>query len=150
MAFIAKITSSIKKKKDTLLVESLGKACKKCEKNNYCTVESNDGCWCNNYPSLEKLSELSGIDFEISGTCRCEGCLKEEIKGKIDLYVESFIDGKVKNVAPLIPNGRPKLIEGIDYYLEKNYWVFTEWNHLKRGYCCGSGCRHCPYPKVNV
>lgn len=80
----------------------------------------------------------------------CEDCLKEEIKSKIDLYVENFIDGKVKNVAPFIPNGGPRLIKGIDYYIEKNFWVFTEWNHLKRGYCCGSGCRHCPYPKVNA
>ena len=23
--------------------------------------------------------------------------------------------------------------------------VFTAAYHLKRGYCCGSGCRHCPY-----
>ncbi len=23
--------------------------------------------------------------------------------------------------------------------------VFTEQYHMKRGYCCGNGCRHCPY-----
>lgn len=23
--------------------------------------------------------------------------------------------------------------------------VFTATYHLKRGYCCQSGCRHCPY-----
>ena len=23
--------------------------------------------------------------------------------------------------------------------------VFTEQHHLKRGYCCNSGCKHCPY-----
>ena len=23
--------------------------------------------------------------------------------------------------------------------------VFTAAYHLKRGYCCGSGCRHCPF-----
>ncbi|MCU0471145.1 MAG: DUF5522 domain-containing protein [Arcicella sp.] len=23
--------------------------------------------------------------------------------------------------------------------------VFTEAYHLKRGYCCKNGCRHCPY-----
>lgn len=23
--------------------------------------------------------------------------------------------------------------------------VFTALYHLQRGYCCGSGCRHCPY-----
>jgi primosomal protein N' len=38
------------------------------------------------------------------------------------------------------------LVEGLDYYLEKGNWVFTEHFLLKRGYCCGSGCRHCPYP----
>jgi hypothetical protein len=37
------------------------------------------------------------------------------------------------------------LIEGIDYYLENGYFVFTEHYLLKRGTCCQSGCRHCPY-----
>ncbi len=32
-----------------------------------------------------------------------------------------------------------------DYYMEGPYVVFTAAFHLKRGYCCGSGCRHCPY-----
>lgn len=25
------------------------------------------------------------------------------------------------------------------------YQVFTRIAHLERGYCCKSGCRHCPY-----
>jgi len=33
-----------------------------------------------------------------------------------------------------------------DYYLsEEGFIVFTEIYLLKRGYCCKSGCRHCPY-----
>jgi hypothetical protein len=33
-----------------------------------------------------------------------------------------------------------------DYYMtEEGYIVFTEKYHLKRGYCCTNGCRHCPY-----
>jgi hypothetical protein len=32
-----------------------------------------------------------------------------------------------------------------DFYYEGAYLVFTEAYHLKRGYCCNSGCRHCPY-----
>lgn len=32
-----------------------------------------------------------------------------------------------------------------DYYLENGFVVFTAAYHLKRGTCCGSGCRHCPY-----
>ena len=31
------------------------------------------------------------------------------------------------------------------YYNEQGYKVFTEKFHLKRGYCCKSGCKHCPY-----
>jgi hypothetical protein len=31
------------------------------------------------------------------------------------------------------------------YYSAEGYVVFTEKYHLKRGYCCKSGCKHCPY-----
>ncbi len=38
-----------------------------------------------------------------------------------------------------------------DYYIDElGRCVFTEAYHLKRGYCCGSGCRHCPYKHANV
>ena len=33
---------------------------------------------------------------------------------------------------------------------ETGYRVFTEIYHLRRGFCCGSGCRHCPYGHENV
>ena len=39
------------------------------------------------------------------------------------------------------------LIEGRDYYLEDGLYVFTAEFLLRRGYCCDSNCRHCPYPK---
>jgi hypothetical protein len=36
--------------------------------------------------------------------------------------------------------------EGEDFYFnESGLMVFTEKYHLKRGYCCTSGCKHCPY-----
>ncbi|MFI5149818.1 MAG: DUF5522 domain-containing protein [Bacteroidia bacterium] len=31
------------------------------------------------------------------------------------------------------------------YYTEEGYLVFTEQYHLRRGYCCQNGCKHCPY-----
>jgi hypothetical protein len=37
-----------------------------------------------------------------------------------------------------------------DYYYEGPYLVFTAAYHLKRGYCCNSGCRHCPYRDSSV
>lgn len=40
---------------------------------------------------------------------------------------------------------KPKL-EPEDFYKSpEGYIVFTEKYHLKRGYCCKSGCKHCPY-----
>jgi hypothetical protein len=39
-----------------------------------------------------------------------------------------------------------QLAEGIDFYFnEQGLMVFTEKYHLEKGYCCGNGCRHCPY-----
>ena len=32
-----------------------------------------------------------------------------------------------------------------DFYFDGPYMVFTAAYHLKRGYCCNSDCRHCPY-----
>lgn len=38
-----------------------------------------------------------------------------------------------------------KFIEGEDYYLEKGKVIMTESYLKRRGKCCGSGCRHCPF-----
>ncbi len=38
-----------------------------------------------------------------------------------------------------------QLVEGIDYYIENGFVVFTAHYLRNRGYCCESGCRHCPY-----
>jgi hypothetical protein len=46
----------------------------------------------------------------------------------------------MSNEAPDAP-----LLEGVDYYIENGFWVFTAEYLQKRGYCCKSGCRHCPY-----
>ena len=43
------------------------------------------------------------------------------------------------------------LVEGIDfYYNEDRLMVLTEKYHLEKGYCCGNGCRHCPFNYENV
>ncbi|ADB42514.1 hypothetical protein Slin_6557 [Spirosoma linguale DSM 74] len=39
----------------------------------------------------------------------------------------------------------PGLTDDDYYYTPEGYVVFTAAYHLKRGYCCKSGCRHCPY-----
>lgn len=43
------------------------------------------------------------------------------------------------------------LTEGEDfYYNDEGYIVLTEKFHLKKGFCCGNGCKHCPYDFINV
>lgn len=42
-------------------------------------------------------------------------------------------------------DSKPADLTPDDYYFENGLMVFTEKYHLKRGYCCQRGCRHCPY-----
>jgi hypothetical protein len=41
----------------------------------------------------------------------------------------------------------PKIVPG-DFYFDGGLMVFTAEYHRRRGYCCGSDCRHCPYPQA--
>ena len=42
-------------------------------------------------------------------------------------------------------------IEGEDfYYNEDENMVLTEKYHIKKGFCCGNGCKHCPYQFESV
>jgi hypothetical protein len=42
-------------------------------------------------------------------------------------------------------------VEGVHYYInEEGLVVFTERYLMERGYCCGNGCKHCPYNYENV
>lgn len=39
-----------------------------------------------------------------------------------------------------------ELKEGVDFYFnEQGFVVLTEKYHLDKGFCCGNGCKHCPY-----
>ena len=59
-------------------------------------------------------------------------------KGKTTIYEES--------PEPAAPSGE-KLLEGRDFYFdpEAGFCVMTEEYLRRRGFCCGNGCRHCPY-----
>ena len=45
---------------------------------------------------------------------------------------------------PEPPATSGELVPG-DFYYEGPYLVFTAAYHLRRGYCCNSDCRHCPF-----
>lgn len=42
-------------------------------------------------------------------------------------------------------------IEDEDFYFDENgLMVLTKKYLLEKGYCCGNGCRHCPFNYINV
>ena len=49
--------------------------------------------------------------------------------------------------APVMPDDAPPPVEPAepDFTVEQGYVVFTAAFHRRRGQCCGSGCRHCPF-----
>ncbi|MBX7053315.1 MAG: hypothetical protein K1X36_00035 [Pyrinomonadaceae bacterium] len=50
-----------------------------------------------------------------------------------------------RNIDEPSSDSRPVLVEGVDYYFDGGLMVLTEHFLSNRGYCCGNGCRHCPY-----
>lgn len=101
-----------------------------------CGSGGEGACWCYDLPPL--------FAPDPSLSCLCPTCLKKETVRKIDEYVSSLQPGDVlRNKAKELPKTKP--LEEIDFYVENGLYVFTAWYLLKRGYCCGNGCRHCPY-----
>jgi hypothetical protein len=94
----------------------MNKKCWKCGAEFSCTPDS--GCWCEEHVPLRPVQ---GAD------CLCPDCLV------------AAVAAQTRAQSPAA------LVKGEDYYLEGSAVVFTAGYHLRRGYCCGNGCRHCPY-----
>ena len=102
------------------------KDCPRCGNVFSCCPEN---CWCNELPPIMPLN-----DYE---ECLCPACLKDAIQVKLNKSITS---------KTLTPIGKAEMIENEDYYINENgLWVLTSEYHLKRGYCCENGCKHCPY-----
>ncbi len=98
----------------------------------------NRDCWCNDLPAI--------MPMDPSVDCRCPACLKIAVQQKIAEYVQTITPENAPNSIAKDFNTNKNLVEGIDYYTnEDGNLVFTTWYHLKRGTCCGNGCKHCPY-----
>jgi hypothetical protein len=57
-------------------------------------------------------------------------------------------DSSEKGISPALK--KEKFVEGIDYYFENGLMVLSAHFLKKRGYCCGNGCRHCPYTEKSL
>ena len=100
-----------------------------CGRPNQCQVATTDSykgpCWCaaENFPPelLERVPEESR-----RCACVCRQCV-----------VTARCAEAMQRKAPTPQPG--------DFYVEGHAVVFTAQYHRRRGYCCGSGCRHCPF-----
>ena len=87
-------------------------------------------CWCANVEIPAAL--LARVpEYLRNRACICRPC------------VMKFHGAKTDAVAA------PKILSG-DFYFTGSLMVFTAAYHLRRGYCCGSGCQHCPYPNPEL
>ncbi len=116
--------------------------CSKCGQAFSCKADAVSTCWCAKLPPLPMPEGLPE-------GCLCPDCLMEAAVAATQQFVAEYKAGERPNTAPEYQQpGRP--VQGIDYYFENGLLVMTGWAHLKRGHCCGSGCRHCPYGHINV
>ncbi len=98
-------------------------------------------CWCDHLPHV---SLVANEDHD----CFCPQCLSEAIQ-KLDCANSSAGAGfhPATKAGVKLPYS---LVEGEDYYSEGETIVFTARYHVRRGYCCESGCRHCPYGEAGT
>jgi len=78
----------------------------------------------------------------VEPACLCRSCLETVARVPASL---NDPDAVLTEVFRLTRSSGSMLLPE-DYYLDENgKMVFTAAYHLKRGACCGNGCRHCPY-----
>ena len=111
---------------------STEKICTRCRAVFTCgAAQADENCWCERLPHVPLIADEQA-------DCFCPQCLSEAI---VKLNAPESGPTEVLNQQA----SWPLLREGQDYYLEGGVMVFTAAYHLSRGYCCDSGCRHCPY-----
>ena len=106
------------------------KNCPRCGTAFTCLVEDIDNCPCH----VLVLSEPAKVFLKSSYLdCLCTECLIHINQQTQEALLHSF------------PTEKEMLVEGLHYYKDGELWVFTEFYHLLRGYCCQNACRHCAY-----
>ncbi len=110
--------------------------CSSCKTSFGCDASSSNGCWCMNLPSVLIPDSSKG--------CFCPSCLAIAVAKQLDVKLMGMSLKEMLAFAKTQPQG-DGFVQYIDYTIEHNNYIFTKWYHLKRGNCCGNGCRNCPY-----
>lgn len=104
--------------------------CPLCGTDNHCqlcTVNAYKGpCWCARIQIPEELLARVPEDLK-NRACICYACVTNFHRARYSPAADS------------------KTLSGDFYFDPGGRLVFTAEYHLRRGYCCGNDCRHCPY-----
>lgn len=107
------------------------KTCSLCNDSFTCNSSNISHCWCSELSiSTAGRQALASRSTD----CVCRNCLQKQ-------------EEESQGLSPRKEGGRLayKLQEGTHYYFEAGRMVLTARYLQERGYCCGNGCRHCPY-----
>lgn len=106
-------------------------------------------CWCMAMPKATDelktlLADWPGKSTSKAENCLCQACLAKRYAAKINWLRENVSVEKMVELARPY-RGKASFIEHLDFTKEAGYTVFSAWYHLKRGNCCGNGCKNCPF-----
>jgi hypothetical protein len=108
--------------------------CPLCGEPNQCQLSavgaSDRPCWCASMKFPPEVLARVPAD-QVNKSCICKRCVETALR-------ESH-------------RQTPVAVKPGDFYFDPGgLLVFTAAYHLRRGYCCGSGCRHCPYQTETI
>ena len=110
-----------------------------------CTADAYKGpCWCERMDLPAAL--LARVpDEQRRLACICRSCV-ETAQAERDAEAVRVRPGASKIDPAAAPTGCSRAADE-EFYVDpvSGYRVFTEAYHLRRGRCCQSGCRHCPF-----
>lgn len=105
--------------------------CTHCHKPIVCNAEDIQNCDCQKIELLEETVKF--LYDKTQHGCLCNDCLKK-------------FDGLTKLAQThKFPKRPTEMVEGLHFYMENGFFVFTELYHFLKGRCCKNGCRHCVY-----
>ncbi len=106
------------------------KYCPKCNSSFVCKMGDISNCQCSAVEISEDTTHFLATSYY---DCLCKNCLAE-----VDKIIKAARGYR-------FPTQKEMLVDGVHFYKENNYIVFTELYHTLRGHCCQSNCRHCVY-----
>ncbi|WP_050981155.1 cysteine-rich CWC family protein [Saprospira grandis] len=104
--------------------------CPSCHKSFECQPENISNCQC---VDLVIGPALRAHLAKSKKSCYCATCLRE---------LNTICEQAARE--PL-PQKAHEFVEGKHFYKENGLWIFSKYYLIQRGYCCGNGCKHCPY-----